>query len=72
MECMCAQIRPWFIISSEKILGSGVRTRVNSKEKFPSTEGSEEGWKFLFQDWKNADNKQKQNISEEQNENSVF
>ena len=38
MKCMCAQTRPWFILSSKT-----VRTHVNSKGKIPSTRGSEEG-----------------------------
>ena len=33
MECMCTQTRPRFILSSERVLESGVRTHVNSKEK---------------------------------------
>ena len=38
MECMCAQTRPRFILSSERVLwGNGVRTHVNSKGKIPST-----------------------------------
>ena len=44
MECMCAQTRPWFILSSGRVLGSGVRTLVNSMGKITSTGGSEEGW----------------------------
>ena len=40
--CMCAQTRRWFILSSERILGNGVRTHVNPKGKIPSTGGSEE------------------------------
>ena len=37
MECMCAQTRPLFILSSERVLGNGVRTHVNSEEKTLST-----------------------------------
>ena len=37
MECLCAQTRPRFILSSEIVLGNGVRTHVNSKEKIPPT-----------------------------------
>ena len=45
MECMCAQIRPWFILSSESVfLGNGTRTHVNSKGKVPSTKDSDNGW----------------------------
>ena len=33
MECMCPQTRPRFILSSERVLGNGVRTQVNSKGK---------------------------------------
>ena len=34
MECICAQTRPWFVLSSERVLnGMGVRTHVNSKGK---------------------------------------
>ena len=40
MECMCAQTRPRFILSSERVLGGGVRTHVNSKGKISSTEKS--------------------------------
>ena len=32
---MCAQIRPRFILSSERFFGNGVRTHVNSKGKNP-------------------------------------
>ena len=44
MECMCAQTRPWFILSSERVLlsGNGVRTHVGSKGKIPSTGDSGE------------------------------
>ena len=35
--CMCAQTRPRFILSSEKVLGDGVRTHVISKGKTTST-----------------------------------
>ena len=39
MECMGAQTRPWFILSSERVfLGNGVRTHVNSKEISPLLE----------------------------------
>ena len=31
MECVWAQTRPWFILSSERVLGNGVRTHVNSR-----------------------------------------
>ena len=44
MECMCTQTRPRFILSSEGVLGRGVRIHVNSKGKIPSTGGSEEVW----------------------------
>ena len=38
MECMCAQTRPRFILSSERVFwGNGVWTHVNSKRKIPST-----------------------------------
>ena len=37
MECMCAQTGPRLILSSERVLGNGVRTYVNSKGKIPST-----------------------------------
>ena len=38
MKCMCAQTRPRFILSSERVfLGNGVWTHVNSKGKIPST-----------------------------------
>ena len=42
MECMCAQTRPRFILSRERVLGNGSRTHVNSKGKIHSTGGSEE------------------------------
>ena len=38
---MCAQTRPRFMLSSERVLGNGVRTHVNSKRKVPSTGGWE-------------------------------
>ena len=37
MECMYAQTRPRFILSSERVLGNGVRTHVTFKGKIPST-----------------------------------
>ena len=38
MECMCAQIRLRFTLSSERVFwGNGVRTHVNSKGKILST-----------------------------------
>ena len=38
MKCMCAQTRPQFILSSERVfLGNGVWTHVNSKGKIPYT-----------------------------------
>ena len=43
MECVCALIRPRFILLSERVLGNGARTHVNSKEKITSTGGSREG-----------------------------
>ena len=36
IECMCAQTRPRFILSSDIVLGNGVKTNVNSKGKIPS------------------------------------
>ena len=33
MECMCAQTRPQFMLSSKEFLGNGVRNHVNSKGK---------------------------------------
>ena len=35
MECMCVQTRPWFILSSKRVLGIGVGMHVNSKGKNP-------------------------------------
>ena len=43
MECMCAQTRPQFILSSERVVGNGVRTHVISKGKITSSGGIEEG-----------------------------
>ena len=37
MECMCAQSRPWSILSSKEFLENGVRTHANSKGQIPST-----------------------------------
>ena len=37
MECMYAQTRPRFILSSERLSGDGVRTHVISKGTIPST-----------------------------------
>ena len=42
MECMYAQTRPRFMLSSERVWGKGVRTHVNSKGKIPSTGAFEE------------------------------
>ena len=46
MECMCAQTRPQFILSSKRVFRNEVRTSVNSKRKIPSTEDSDSG-----EDW---------------------
>ena len=43
MEWTCAHTRPCFILSSERVLGTWVRTHVNSKWKIPSTGGSKMG-----------------------------
>ena len=43
MECVCAQTRPLFILSSERVLGNGVRIHISSKGKMPAMGGSEEG-----------------------------
>ena len=42
IESMCAQTRARFIPSSERVLGNGTKTHVNSKEKISSTGVSEE------------------------------
>ena len=42
MGRMCTQTRPLSMFSSEKVLGNGVRTHVNSKGKIPSTGSSEQ------------------------------
>ena len=42
MECMCAQTKPWFILSSERVLGNEIRTHVNSMGKIPSYGASEQ------------------------------
>ena len=43
MKCMCAQSRSQPILLSERVLGNGVWTHVNSKGKIHSTRGSEKG-----------------------------
>ena len=43
MECVCAQTRPRFILSSEKVLGNGVRTHVDSSGEKNSAGGLEKG-----------------------------
>ena len=46
MECMCAQSRPWFILSSERVLGMESKPKLTPKRKIPSTghsDGVEEG-----------------------------
>ena len=43
LECICAQTRPRFILSSERVLGNGVKNHINSKRKIPSAGGLEEG-----------------------------
>ena len=43
LERTCAKTSPRFILSSQRVLGNGVRTRINFKAKIPSTGGSEEG-----------------------------
>ena len=40
---MCAQARHRVILPSEIVLRNGIRTHVDSKEKIPTTGGSEEG-----------------------------
>ena len=42
MECMHGQTRPQFILSSERVLGNGVKSHVNSMGKIPSAGGSDE------------------------------
>ena len=42
IKCMRAQTRPQFILSSERAAGTGIRIYVNSKEKSPQPDGSEE------------------------------
>ena len=42
-ECMCAQTRHRFILSSERFLKNGVRTHVDSKAKILSSRRSQEG-----------------------------
>ena len=37
MECMCAGTRLWFVLSSERVLGNGVRTHFTSKGQIPFT-----------------------------------
>ena len=44
MQCMSAQIRPWFILSSERVLcGMESESMLILREKVPSTGSSEEG-----------------------------
>ena len=43
VECICAQMRPWFILLSKRVSWNEVRTHVTSKGKIPSTGDSEEG-----------------------------
>ena len=38
--CMCAQTRPRFVLSPERVLGNGIRTHVHFKGIIPSTGGS--------------------------------
>ena len=45
MECMCAQTRPWFILSSERVLGGGEggmesESMLTQREKSPLPEKS--------------------------------
>ena len=42
MECICAQTRPRFLLSSKRVLWNGVRTHVNSKGKISCIRSSEE------------------------------
>ena len=39
IQCMCAQTRPLFTLSSKKVLGNGTRNHVNSKGKIPYARG---------------------------------
>ena len=41
-DCMCALTRPGFTLSSERVIGNGVWTHVNSQGNIPSTGGSGE------------------------------
>ena len=50
MECMGAQTRPQFILSSNRVLGNSIRTHVKFKGKIPSTGGSEESLVRLGQE----------------------
>ena len=43
MECMCVQTRPWFILSSERVLGNGVKPMLAPREKFPLPDCFEQG-----------------------------
>ena len=64
MECMCAQTRPRFINSSERVIGKGVRSHVNSKGKIPSFAE----FPILFYDRKKPPkNKNKTNKKQQQN-----
>ena len=38
MECVCSQTRPQLIVSTERVLGNGVKAHVNSKVKILSSE----------------------------------
>ena len=42
-ECMCVQTGSWFILSSDRVTGNGVKSHVNSKGEIRSARGSEEG-----------------------------
>ena len=43
MECTCTQTGSQFILSSDRVVGNGVRTHVNSKVESALPEGSEQG-----------------------------
>ena len=57
MKCMCAQTRPQFIFSFERVLGEWSQNDVISKAKIPSTgknllRGESNPWRYSLQDCK--------------------
>ena len=66
MECVCAQTRPRFILSSERVWGNGVRNHVNSKGKIKFT-----GKKISPEEYRTRDSASSRTASPTHNQRSI-